>query len=103
MVHTFHIGFGQDLAASCVVWLARLFIFGRGPIDERLRSAFSSFQEFCHAEKRYTSCDEWNLKKLGMSEIQDCNRYARFLISSQLLLKHVCPDMLEKSKLWNVQ
>jgi len=67
LVHTFHIGFGADLAASIVVWLAKLGKFGASNFDERLRTAYGMFQEFCHAEKRYTSCEEWCIKKFGMS------------------------------------
>ena len=67
LVHSFHIGFGADLAASIIVWLARLDKFGRLAFDERLRVAYSMFQEYCHEQKRYNSCDEWCLKKLGMT------------------------------------
>ena len=67
LVHTFHIGFGADLASSIVVWLAKLGTFGGSNFDERLRTAYGMFQEFCHAEKRYTSCEEWCIKKFGMS------------------------------------
>ena len=63
LVHSFHIGFGADLAASIIVWLARLDKFGRLAFDERLRVAYSMFQEYCHEQKRYNSCDEWCLKK----------------------------------------
>ena len=67
LVHTFHIGFGTDFAASCIVWLAKLNKFGRLAFDEKLRTAYGMFQEFCHLEKRYTSCDEWRVKKFGMA------------------------------------
>ncbi len=67
LVHTFHIGFGADLAASCIVWLAKLDVFGRSAFDDKLRIAFSMFQEYCHETKRYTSCDLWCMKKFGMS------------------------------------
>ena len=72
MVHTFHIGFGQDLASSCIVWLAHLGLFGNGPFDEKLRGGYSCFREFCHTEKRYTSCDQWCLKKLKMTSTLNC-------------------------------
>lgn len=67
LVHSFHIGFGTDLAASIIVWLSRLDKFGRLAFDERLRVAYSTFQEYCHEQKRYNSCDEWCLKKMGMT------------------------------------
>ncbi|CAL1129176.1 unnamed protein product [Cladocopium goreaui] len=71
LVHSFHIGFGADLAASIIVWLARLDKFGRLAFDERLRVAYSMFQEYCHEQKRYNSCDEWCLKKMGMTSSSD--------------------------------
>lgn len=69
VVHTFHIGFGCDLAASIICWLARLNIFGNGKFDEKLRKAYSDFQAFCHDTNRFTACDEWSTKKLGMKQI----------------------------------
>ena len=69
VVHTFHIGFGCDLAASIICWLARLNIFGNGKFDEKLRKAYSEFQAFCHDTNRFTACDEWSTKKFGMKQI----------------------------------
>ena len=70
IVHTFHIGFGVDLAASIVVWLCKLGIFNNGQprqsLDDKLRCAYSSFREFCHETHRFTACDQWCLKKMGM-------------------------------------
>ena len=69
LVHTFHIGYGCDLTASIICWLARLNIFGNGKFDEKLRKAYSDFQAFCHDTNRFTACDEWSTKKLGMTQI----------------------------------
>lgn len=101
MVHTFHIGFGQDLAASCIVWLARLGLFGNRPFDERLRSAYSCFREFCHTEKRYTSCDQWCLKKLKMTSKLNCiiflfepRVWGKWLLWIIWCISICCPPML---------
>lgn len=69
VVHTFHIGFGADLASSIIVWLAKLNKFGveRQSFDEKLRTAYGMFQAFCHKEKRYTACDEWCVLKIKMA------------------------------------
>ena len=72
VVHTFHIGFGVDLAASFVVWLCKLGKLGsngrpRQSFDDKLSLAYSTFREYCHIHKRFTACDHWTVKKLAMS------------------------------------
>lgn len=71
IVHTFHLGFGVDLAASIVVWLCKLGVFDDGNprqgFDEKLALAYSAFREFCHTSKRFTACDVWSKRKFGMS------------------------------------
>ena len=70
VVHTFHIGFGQDLASSAVVWIAKLGRFGRArKFDDRLCAAFSEYQMWCKEKGRYTSCEYWTSKKLGISPL----------------------------------
>ena len=72
IVHTFHIGFGADMAASLVVWLCKLKWFGGDgfvSFDERLSAAYSHFREFCHTTKRFTACDHWSPKKFSMASI----------------------------------
>lgn len=72
IVHTFHIGFGADLCASMIVWLSKKGCFGNdGNFDDRLAAAYSSFQNFCHNTHRYTACEPWSKKNLGMSSILD--------------------------------
>ncbi|CAL1145148.1 unnamed protein product [Cladocopium goreaui] len=76
MVHTFHIGFGVDLAASFVVWLCKLGKLGsngrpRQSFDDKLSLAYSTFREYCHIHKRFTACDHWSMKKLGMTSTND--------------------------------
>lgn len=71
VVHTFHIGFGTDLGASFVVWLVRLGFFNNGmnhqSFDEKLKTAYSTFREYCHNTRRFTACDQWCLKKFSMA------------------------------------
>ena len=67
LVHTFHIGCGADLCSSTLVWLTKLGVFGNArALDERLRNAFSAYRQFCTDTNRYTACDEWSRKKLGL-------------------------------------
>lgn len=69
VVHSFHIGFGQDLAASCVTWLAHMDQFGPNPrFDAKLRAAYTNFRQYCHDTHRFTACDEWSMKKFGMKK-----------------------------------
>lgn len=67
IVHTFHIGVGCDACASMVVWLCKLGKFGNhDSFDDRLREAYSTFMQYCHDNHRYTACEEWSKKNLGM-------------------------------------
>lgn len=69
LVHTFHIGCGADLCSPTLVWLCQLGVFGNArALDERLRNAYSAYRQFCHDTNRYTACDEWSRKKLGMGQ-----------------------------------
>ena len=70
--HTFHIGFGVDMAASMIVQLCKLALFrgtaGIRSLDGRLALAFRLYMEWCNSNKRYTSCREWSKKVLDMGE-----------------------------------
>lgn len=72
IVHTFHIGFGCDMAASMIVWMARMGVFptGSNKMDDKLLEAFSRFQAFCHDTNRYNACESWSTKKFGMNSSQ---------------------------------
>ena len=71
IVHTFHLGFGVDMAASIIVWLCHLGCFGDGrppqSFEEKLTYAHSSFRECCHQTKWFTACDHWTTKKFSMA------------------------------------
>lgn len=68
LVHTFHIGIGADLCASMIIWLCLMGKFGSWrALDQRIREAYTGFRAWCYDENRYTSCDEWCVKQLGMS------------------------------------
>lgn len=76
VVHTFHIGIGVDLAASCIVWLCFLGLFGghasTRQLEEKLRMAYASFRAWCHDNKQFTACGQWCVKKLGMASFLLC-------------------------------
>ena len=60
MVHTFHIGMGQDMCASMILALAKKGCFGgHRSLNDRLQSAYSDFQGYCYRTGRSTACDEW--------------------------------------------
>ena len=90
IVHTFHIGFGTDLVASMVVWLVRLGLFdggaGHQAFDDKLRTAYSTFREYCHSTRRFTACDQWCIKKLGMAS----NTYKRLAATFCFFVDHWC-------------
>lgn len=68
LVHTFHIGFGVDMAASMIVYLLSVGVFGPWrSLDDGLACAYSKYREFCHDTHRYTACDPWCKKKMGMT------------------------------------
>ena len=57
-MHNFHIGWGQDLAASSICMLARFKMFGNiVKFDVRLESAHKLFLEYCHDFGKTTGCD----------------------------------------------
>ena len=68
--HTFHIGFGVDMAASMVVCLCRLALFEgvnhTQKLDTQQALAFRRYVEWCNRSHRYTSCREWSEKVLGV-------------------------------------
>ena len=67
IVHTFHIGCGQDMCASVIVLLAKKGCFGnQRALDDKLSAAYARYQAYCHATQRYTACDEWTIKTLGV-------------------------------------
>lgn len=105
MVHTFHIGFGVDLAASFVVWLCKLGKLGsngrpRQSFDDKLSLAYSTFREYCHIHKRFTACDHWSMKKLGMTSKLSCAIlcYLFLVVHTVFLLK---PPYIDRQDIIN--
>ena len=47
-MHSFHLGWGMDLAASGIVLLCSLEVFGRGSLNSRLARAFDGFKDILH-------------------------------------------------------
>lgn len=73
LVHTFHIGFGADMCASMIVLLCEKQQFGNHrSFDDRLLAAYSHFQSYCHSTHRYTACEEWSKRNMGMTKFLDC-------------------------------
>ena len=73
-MHTFHLGWGQDLAASGVCMLAYLEYFGLGALDTRMQRAYEAFVEYCTASRKTTSCDKFSkqcfdMKSLGFAKL----------------------------------
>lgn len=80
LVHTFHIGFGADMCASMIVLLCEKQQFGNHrSFDDRLLAAYSHFQSYCHSTHRYTACEEWSKRTMGMTKFLDC--YCKAFIS----------------------
>ena len=46
-MHCFNLGFGKDFAASSILLLARLGVFGGAKIGVKLQVAFKDFEEWC--------------------------------------------------------
>ena len=65
-MHTFHLGWGQDLAASGVILLAHLEYFGKGALDTRLERAYGEFVTYCSGVGRTTSCDGFSKQLFDM-------------------------------------
>ena len=66
-LHTFHLGWGVDLAASGLLMLAKLGYFGSGALDARLQQAYEHFLQFCRAEGKTTSCDNFAKRDFDMT------------------------------------
>ena len=66
-MHTFHLGWGQDLAASGLVLLAKEGCFGQGALDRRLERAYAAFVVYCSANGKTTSCDRFSKQAFDMN------------------------------------
>ena len=67
--HTFHLGFGADMAASCICWMARLKCFGNiRKFDSKLLLAYNEFMQWVSQNKRYTSCSEFSVDSFKMKK-----------------------------------
>lgn len=65
-MHSFHLGWGQDLAASAIVLLTKFKLFEGRNIDVRLETAFSSFMGWCQSNGKTTSIIEFSKTKFDM-------------------------------------
>lgn len=77
MVHTYHIGFGVDCCASIIVALCNEQKFGSGcAFPARLEAAYNAFRQWCTLNKKFTTCDVWTRKSLGMTKNLGCTPIA---------------------------
>ena len=60
--HTYAIGWGKDFAASSLLLMARLRLFGLGGCQARLNEAFSRLKAWCKQHGKSTSLTELSLK-----------------------------------------
>ena len=69
IVHTFHIGIGVDFCSSTIVLPAnkKKFVSPFGDkLSHFLDAAYTAFIQWCKREKRYTACDVWTQKAMGV-------------------------------------
>ena len=73
-MHNFHLGWGQDLAASSICLLARFDLFDTRSrkFDDKLEAAHSSFMTYCHTNKRTTNCDAFSILIFDMDTKLGC-------------------------------
>ena len=68
-LHCFHLGWGQDLAASGIVLLCnRCYFQGRG-LNAKLTDAYRQFTAWISQRKKTTGIDWWSKLKLDMASI----------------------------------
>ena len=89
--HLFHLGYGQDAAASTIILLCYLNHFGPSArkLDDQLAEAYESFSLWCHANRRPTSIDEFSKQSFSMSGCLG----PHMTISTACY--HICPIMLD--------
>ena len=61
-MHCFNLGFGKDFAASSILLLARLGVFGGAKIGVKLQVAFKDFEEWCCRNQKSPSLKRFELK-----------------------------------------
>ena len=66
-MHSFHLGWGQDLGASGVILLCKLECFGRGALDKRLEIAYEKFVMHCQESGKTTSIDRFSKVAFDMA------------------------------------
>ena len=68
-LHCFHLGWGQDLAASGLVLLCKKNFFGGRYLNDQLSRAYEKFTEWTTRKKKTTGIDWWSKLKLDMASI----------------------------------
>ncbi|CAL1165200.1 unnamed protein product [Cladocopium goreaui] len=68
--HVFHLGYGQDMAASSIILLSLLGHFGNErKLDNRLIAAYEKFDQWCRANHRTSAIDEFSKQSFGMGSL----------------------------------
>ena len=70
--HIFHLGYGQDIAASSVVLLAHLDHFDGCRLKHKLETAYVRFDEWCRAHGHTSHIQAFSRQAFGMSSILIC-------------------------------
>ena len=66
----FHLGYGQDMAASSIILLSLLGHFGNErKLDNRLIAAYEKFDQWCRANHRTSAIDEFSKQSFGMGSL----------------------------------
>ena len=74
LLHCFNLGFGKDLAASSILLMSKLGIFGEGKIQAKLTEAYNDFQQWCLAKHKSSSLKKFELKTFKVQSTLDPNQ-----------------------------
>ena len=65
--HTYAIeGIGKSFAASCIIVMVKMGVWGAGTVEVRLNSAYATFMEYCSRHKVSTTVDEFSYRTLKL-------------------------------------
>ena len=102
-VHIYHLGYGQDIAASSVCLLAELCHYTNDrAFDKRLDFGFQLFDAWCHSESRTSAIDEFSKDAFKMKKI--LGRTTSYCLEKLFTLRHLqskpfCPGMVSPLRL----
>ena len=74
LAHTYAIaGWGKHFAASGVITLLRLGVFGHAKIQVCLQTAYNRFRDWCSRNRKSTSISDFELTSFKVSSCLRCN------------------------------